>query len=168
MSSRTRFTAPTVRRLRPARLPSFSNPTKCFKSDAALARLHGIEVKPNIKDLSFKELIDFLLERKHPAYRARQVWQWLFQKRAISFGEMTNLARSLRDELEQVFLHRPAADSAQGRSARRHGQVSVRSQRWRKHRERSDSGNPSFDLVHFHPGRLRPGLCLLRHRGVGP
>ena len=60
-------------------------------------------MKPNIKDLSFKELIDFLLERQHPAYRARQVWQWVFQKRAISFDEMTNLARSLRDELEQHF-----------------------------------------------------------------
>ena len=60
-------------------------------------------MKPNIKDLSFKELIDFLLERKHSAYRARQVWQWLFQKRAVSFDEMTNLTRSLRDELEQHF-----------------------------------------------------------------
>ena len=39
-------------------------------------------MKPNIKDLSFKELAAFLAERKHPAYRARQIWQWLFQKRA--------------------------------------------------------------------------------------
>jgi 23S rRNA (adenine2503-C2)-methyltransferase len=60
-------------------------------------------VKPNIKDLSFEELGDFLLERRHPAYRARQIWQWLFQKRAISFGEMTNLSGSLRDELDQGF-----------------------------------------------------------------
>ena len=65
--------------------------------------MFGIEMKPNIKDLSFKELIDFLLERKHPAYRARQVWQWLFQKRAISFDQMTNLALALRDELAQYF-----------------------------------------------------------------
>ena len=60
-------------------------------------------MKPNIKDLSFKEFVAFLVDRKHPAYRARQVWQWLYQKRAISFDEMTNLSRSLRDELAAAF-----------------------------------------------------------------
>lgn len=60
-------------------------------------------MKPNIKDLSFQELVDFLLERKQPAYRARQIWQWLFHRRAIAFGEMTNLSGSLRHELEQAF-----------------------------------------------------------------
>ncbi|HVO95985.1 MAG TPA: 23S rRNA (adenine(2503)-C(2))-methyltransferase RlmN [Terriglobales bacterium] len=60
-------------------------------------------MKPNIKDLSFKELIDFLSERHQSTYRARQIWQWLFQKRATSFGEMTNLSRSLRDDLEGSF-----------------------------------------------------------------
>jgi 23S rRNA (adenine2503-C2)-methyltransferase len=62
-----------------------------------------LNVKPNIKDLRFMELVAFLVERKHPAYRARQVWQWLYQKRAISFDEMTNLSRSLRDELAAAF-----------------------------------------------------------------
>lgn len=60
-------------------------------------------MKPNIKDLCFKDLVEFLLEHEHPAYRARQICQWLFQKRAISFGEMTNLSASLRAELEQQF-----------------------------------------------------------------
>jgi len=60
-------------------------------------------VKPNIKDLSFSDLLAYLAERKHPAYRAKQVWQWLFQKRAREFAEMTNLSRSLRDELERDF-----------------------------------------------------------------
>ena len=60
-------------------------------------------MKPNIKDLSFSELAAFLVERKHPAYRAKQVWQWLFQKRAREFAEMTNLSRNLRDELERRF-----------------------------------------------------------------
>ena len=60
-------------------------------------------MKPNVKDLSFSELTAFLAERKHPAYRAKQVWQWLFQKRARDFAEMTNLSRNLRDELERDF-----------------------------------------------------------------
>ena len=60
-------------------------------------------MKPNIKDLSFGELIAFLAERKQPAYRARQIWQWLFQKRAAAFAEMTNLSRGLRDGLAESF-----------------------------------------------------------------
>jgi 23S rRNA (adenine2503-C2)-methyltransferase len=60
-------------------------------------------VKPNIKDLSFKELVAFLGERKQPAYRAKQIRQWLFQKRATAFSEMTNLARPLREQLEEHF-----------------------------------------------------------------
>jgi 23S rRNA (adenine2503-C2)-methyltransferase len=60
-------------------------------------------VKPNIKDLSFKDLATFLAERKHPAYRAKQIRQWLFQKRVTSFAEMTNLSRGLRDQLDEHF-----------------------------------------------------------------
>jgi 23S rRNA (adenine2503-C2)-methyltransferase len=63
----------------------------------------GLKVKPNIKDVSFKELTAFLTERKHPSYRAQQIRQWLFQKRVTSFAEMTNLSRELRDELEEHF-----------------------------------------------------------------
>jgi len=60
-------------------------------------------VKPNIKDLSFKELTAFLTERKHPLYRAKQIRLWLFQKRVTSFAEMTNLSRELREELAERF-----------------------------------------------------------------
>jgi 23S rRNA (adenine2503-C2)-methyltransferase len=61
------------------------------------------QVKPNIKDVSFKELTEFLDARKQPAYRAKQIRQWLFQKRVTAFTEMTNLARPLREQLEENF-----------------------------------------------------------------
>jgi len=60
-------------------------------------------MKPNIKDSSFKELAAFLAERKQPAYRAKQIRQWLFQKRAAAFGEMTNLSGAMRRQLEDNF-----------------------------------------------------------------
>ncbi|MBM2802607.1 MAG: Dual-specificity methyltransferase RlmN [Deltaproteobacteria bacterium] len=60
-------------------------------------------MKPNIKDLSFSELSAFLIERKHPAYRAKQICQWLFKKRAVAFSAMTNLSQGLRDELAKDF-----------------------------------------------------------------
>jgi 23S rRNA (adenine2503-C2)-methyltransferase len=76
-------------------------------------------MKPNIKDLSFNEFEAYLLERKQPAYRARQVWQWLYQKRAASFAEMTNLSAVFREQLAADFtISRLAverrADSADG------------------------------------------------------
>jgi 23S rRNA (adenine2503-C2)-methyltransferase len=60
-------------------------------------------LKPNIKELSLKELESELVERSEPSYRAKQVWQWLFQKRVTSFAEMTNLAASLRARLAEDF-----------------------------------------------------------------
>jgi len=60
-------------------------------------------MKPNIKDLSLKGFEAYLEGRKQPPYRARQVWQWLFQKRAISFSEMTNVSSSLRECLSEDF-----------------------------------------------------------------
>jgi 23S rRNA (adenine2503-C2)-methyltransferase len=76
-------------------------------------------MKPNIKDLSFNEFEAYLRERKQPAYRARQVWQWLYQKRAASFAEMTNLSAVFREQLAADFsISRLAverrADSADG------------------------------------------------------
>ena len=60
-------------------------------------------MKPNIKDLSLEELTAFLSEHDHPGYRAKQVRQWLFQKRAGCFDEMTNLSRPLRELLDAQF-----------------------------------------------------------------
>jgi len=60
-------------------------------------------MKPNIKDLSFHEFESRLVKLSQPAYRAKQIWQWLFQKRAISFAEMTNLSGSLREQLADTF-----------------------------------------------------------------
>jgi 23S rRNA (adenine2503-C2)-methyltransferase len=60
-------------------------------------------VKTNIKDLNLKELEAYFAARKQPIYRARQIAQWLYQKGAVSFGQMTNLSSSLRSQLEQEF-----------------------------------------------------------------
>jgi 23S rRNA (adenine2503-C2)-methyltransferase len=86
------------------RLHSFSGPTKFFnpKTVRGFSCLELI-VKPNIKELSFQEFTAFLAERKQPSFRAKQIRQWLFQKRATSFAEMTNLSRGLREELEEHF-----------------------------------------------------------------
>lgn len=58
--------------------------------------------KRDLKQLSRSELSDFLAEMGLPRYRADQVFQWLYQKGADSFAQMTNLSKELRKRLEEV------------------------------------------------------------------
>ena len=46
------------------------------------------------------DLRDWLAERGHPAYRARQVLDWVIRRRAESFEVMSDLPLALRRELE--------------------------------------------------------------------
>jgi 23S rRNA (adenine2503-C2)-methyltransferase len=60
-------------------------------------------MKPDIKNLSTEQLEAHLAQRREPAYRVRQVRQWLFQKRAAGFAEMTNLPAPFRAWLDAEF-----------------------------------------------------------------
>ena len=60
-------------------------------------------MKRSIKDLTLAEFAAHLAECRQPSYRAQQIWQWLFQKRATAFAEMTNLSASLRQQLDEKF-----------------------------------------------------------------
>ena len=59
--------------------------------------------KKNIRELKLEELIDFLKNQNIPSYRAKQIHEWLWKKRAINFNEMTSLSLPLRELLEQNF-----------------------------------------------------------------
>jgi 23S rRNA (adenine2503-C2)-methyltransferase len=72
-----------------------------FSTNTAEGLITG--VKPNIKDFNLKEMEGYFAGRKQPTYRARQIFQWLYQKGAVSFAEMTNLSERLRSELEEEF-----------------------------------------------------------------
>jgi len=58
--------------------------------------------KPNLLDLSFHQLEDFLIRLGEPPFRARQVWQWLWQKAAADPSEMTNISKELRSRLAET------------------------------------------------------------------
>jgi 23S rRNA (adenine2503-C2)-methyltransferase len=66
-------------------------------------RLECAAVKRGVLDLSPDELRAWLAERGQPALRARQVRRWLIQVGAESFAAMTDLPRSLREELATAF-----------------------------------------------------------------
>ncbi len=50
----------------------------------------------NLYDLDQPEIIAFMAGLGEPAYRARQLWQWLYRRYAADFADMSNLPDSLR------------------------------------------------------------------------
>lgn len=63
-----------------------------------------IEKKADIRLLTFEKLQEVFLEMGEKKFRAKQVHEWLWQKGARSFAEMTNLSKGLRENLEQNFV----------------------------------------------------------------
>ncbi len=59
--------------------------------------------KPNIRELSKDEVIDFFTKSGEAAFRGKQVFEWLWKKSAHGFDEMTNLSKPLREKLEEHF-----------------------------------------------------------------
>lgn len=61
-----------------------------------------METMTNLLNLSLEELTAFIADDLgQPAFRARQLWKWLWRKRARSFGEMSDLSLALRAALEE-------------------------------------------------------------------
>ncbi len=57
--------------------------------------------KTDIKSLTLDELTDELTAWGEKPYRAVQLYQWMHQKMARSFDEMTNLPKRLREQLRE-------------------------------------------------------------------
>jgi 23S rRNA (adenine2503-C2)-methyltransferase len=70
--------------------------------------------KKDIRKLSEEELKNIFLEKGDKAFRARQVYEWLWNKSARSFDEMTNLSKETRKWLNETFVILPiTVDNAQ-------------------------------------------------------
>ncbi|ANF97608.1 MULTISPECIES: 23S rRNA (adenine(2503)-C(2))-methyltransferase RlmN [Paenibacillus] len=60
-------------------------------------------MKPFIYDYSLEDLQAWVQENNEPAFRAGQIFDWLYVKRVSSFEEMTNLSKGLRAKLNDQF-----------------------------------------------------------------
>ena len=58
----------------------------------------------DIRSYTEAQLIDILKEKGEPKFRAKQIYEWLWQKSAHQFDDMSNLSKSLRDWLKQEFV----------------------------------------------------------------
>ncbi|MCK9617505.1 MAG: 23S rRNA (adenine(2503)-C(2))-methyltransferase RlmN [Lentimicrobiaceae bacterium] len=59
--------------------------------------------KPDIRDLSLNELMEFFTRIGEKTFRAKQVYEWLWKKCARSFNEMTNLSKPIRLQLAENY-----------------------------------------------------------------
>ena len=59
--------------------------------------------KQNIRTFDLNELKGVMTELSEKPFRAKQVFEWLWQKDASSFEEMTSLSISLREKLEANY-----------------------------------------------------------------
>lgn len=62
-----------------------------------------VPVLPDIKSLTREELESLFKDWSEPAYRVKQLMDWLYVRRATGWDEMSNLAKPLREKLRQNF-----------------------------------------------------------------
>ncbi|WP_185762576.1 23S rRNA (adenine(2503)-C(2))-methyltransferase RlmN [Bacillus methanolicus] len=59
--------------------------------------------KPSIYSLQLHELKEWLQTHNEKAFRAEQIFDWLYKKRVSDFAEMSNLSKTLREKLKEHF-----------------------------------------------------------------
>ncbi len=59
--------------------------------------------KKNIREQTLEEISEFLVSQGEKAFRAKQIWQWIWQRGAENFEAMTNLSKNTRDMLEHTY-----------------------------------------------------------------
>lgn len=60
-------------------------------------------MKQDVRKLTFDKLKDYVLETGLPAFRAKQIWEWIWVKSVHNFDEMSNLSLMMRAQLAEDF-----------------------------------------------------------------
>ena len=62
-----------------------------------------MEQKKDIRQLSLDQLTNELVSIGEKPFRAKQIYEWLWKKRAVSFDQMTNISEQLRKQLDDIY-----------------------------------------------------------------
>ena len=62
-----------------------------------------------IKNMNYDETVEMFRSMGHDDYRARQLFNWLYERNAESFDDMTDFSKDLRKELHDRFIISPLA-----------------------------------------------------------
>ena len=60
-------------------------------------------MKSDIKEMSLEELENVLADMNQPGYRAKQLYEWIHTHNASSYEDMTNLPKTLRQQLADSY-----------------------------------------------------------------
>ena len=63
-----------------------------------------MNVKTDIRRYELADIKEWVSSVGESAFRAKQIFEWLWKKRATEFSQMTNLSASLRAKLEDSFI----------------------------------------------------------------
>ncbi|MDD3279786.1 MAG: 23S rRNA (adenine(2503)-C(2))-methyltransferase RlmN [Lachnospiraceae bacterium] len=61
------------------------------------------EKKTDIKSMNIEELQGVMKSLGEPAFKVKQLFDWMHEKRVRSYDEMTNLSKALRDKLKAEY-----------------------------------------------------------------
>ena len=61
-------------------------------------------IKQDIKSLEFFEVELLCKKMNLPKFRAKQIFEWLHKFGVVSFSEMSNISKDLRNDLEEKYL----------------------------------------------------------------
>ena len=64
----------------------------------------------DIRSLDLNELTEYIVNKGHPKFRAKQIYEWIHKKLVRSVDDMTNIPKELRDEIVSCFQSVVVAD----------------------------------------------------------
>ena len=59
--------------------------------------------KKDVRTFTFEQIQTFCLENNLPKFRAKQLQEWLWKKRATSFNDMPSLSKEMRNLFVRVI-----------------------------------------------------------------
>ncbi len=77
---------------------------------AKYLHLCGVLSKGDIRKLTLDELEGVLVGMGEDAYRAKQIWAWLWGRGVVDFEQMSNLSKVLRGKLGEHFFISPVRE----------------------------------------------------------
>ncbi|MEC3879974.1 23S rRNA (adenine(2503)-C(2))-methyltransferase RlmN [Parapedobacter sp. 10938] len=65
--------------------------------------MSAVKSKIDIRSLTLEQLQHHMVSMGEKAFRAKQIYSWLWQRSCVDFDGMSNLSKSLRDMLQEAF-----------------------------------------------------------------
>ena len=72
-----------------------------------------MDIKPTLIGKTREELAEAVVALGHPAFRAKQLWHWLYWQGATDFDTMSNLSKPFRADLAEAYdISRPTVSQS--------------------------------------------------------